>query len=221
MPVKGTPAAKSRLAAHPERIRLAEAFAIDTVSVLLAAPSVARVLVVTADDAVAGLMRSLGAEIVRETPRVAGGDGDGGTVTFDPLNAAIRQGIDAARAQDPAHDIAVVTGDLPALTVADLETALGLAAAHDSSMVADEEGTGTTMLLARAGTGLTPQFGPGSRAAHEEAGHSPLDLSTTSTARRDVDTVDNLAEALQYGVGRATSALIAATAEVGPSNEAG
>ena len=43
------------------------------------------------------------------------------------------------------------------------------ASAHDRAMVADEEGTGTTTLLARAGIALTPRFGLGSRAAHEAA----------------------------------------------------
>lgn len=249
VPVKGTPAAKTRLIPHPERLRLAEAFALDTVSVLLAAPSVAHVYVVTADDAVAERMRALGAEIVRESSpsstlqvefarpagvskagaSVAEGQGDtsdprrtatGSPVlpgAFDPLNAAIRQGTEAVRALTPADgapNIAVVTGDLPALTVGDLESALGLAEAHDRSMVADEEGTGTTMLLALAGIPLEPHFGLGSRAAHERAGHLPLEIEPTATSRRDVDTVENLAEALRFGVGRFTSALIASTADV-------
>ncbi|GAB3126949.1 hypothetical protein GCM10027056_25410 [Glaciibacter psychrotolerans] len=296
VPVKGTPAAKSRLAAHPERIRLAEAFAIDTVSALLAAPSVARVCVVTADDEVAERMRALGAEIVREPPRRAPGAPDvrefrsapelpglpglpelrelpqdapspasmgrsgvsreiwtapelrelpqdapspasmgrsgvsreadmaactpgasGTPGAFDALNAAIRQGVVVTCATDPGCNVAVVTGDLPALTVADLETVLALASTHDRSMVADEEGTGTTMLLARAGVPFEPRFGVGSRAAHEAAGHIPLDLPLDCTCRRDVDTVDNLAEALRLGVGRATSALIAATTVISPT----
>ena len=164
VPVKGTARAKSRLGAHPERVALAEAFALDTVTVLLAAPAVTRVFVVTADDEIAARMSALGAHIIREqsVPR------DSGPEPSDPLNSAIRQGIAAARAALPASNLAVVTGDLPALTVADVEHALALAAAHERSMIPDEEGAGTTALLARAGIDFTPQFGAGSRVAHPE-----------------------------------------------------
>jgi len=204
VPVKGTPEAKSRLGDLPDRGRLAEAFALDTVAALLDTPLITRVIVVTADEAVAAHLEALGAAIVREVPRRDAAD--------DPLNAAIRQGVEAARADCPGCGIAVVTGDLPALTVADVEAALGLAAAHERSMVPDEEGTGTTALLALAGVEFTPRFGLGSRAAHEAAGHVPLGLPATASIRRDVDTVDNLAEALRLGVGPRTSALIASAA---------
>ncbi|HZK59205.1 MAG TPA: 2-phospho-L-lactate guanylyltransferase, partial [Cryobacterium sp.] len=76
----------------------------------------------------------------------------------------------------------------------------------------DEEGAGTTALLARAGVPLTPRFGLGSRAAHEAAGHVPLVFPPASSIRRDVDTVDDLAEALHLGVGPFTSALVSGTA---------
>lgn len=199
VPVKGTPEAKSRLGAVPERGALAEAFALDTVAVLIESPRVTEVFVVTGDVPLAGRLAELGAVIVPEQRREPA----------DPLNAAIRQGIEAARAARPGCGIAVLTGDLPALTAADVQSALRLADAHPLSMVADEEGTGTTALLARAGVPFSPRFGPGSRAAHEAAGHVPLGLPATSSIRRDVDTVDNLAEALHHGVGVHTSALVA------------
>ena len=205
VPVKGGPGGKSRLAGHPERARLADAFALDTVSALLAAPGVAGVVVVTADGPVAARLSELGAVIVVEAPRSR-------APATDPLNAAIVQGIDAARARFPQCGIAVVAGDLPALRSADVETALGLAAAHERAMLPDAAGTGTTALFALAGVPLRPRFGPGSRAAHEAAGHVPLPLPGTASIRRDVDTVDDLAEALGLGVGRYTSALIASTA---------
>lgn len=200
VPVKGNPGAKSRFGTHPERAQLAEAFAMDTVAALLAAPAVARVFVVTADAQLATKLAALGATIVSELPSPP-----------DPLNAAIRQGMDAARQACPDANIAVVTGDLPALTVADVEAAIALAAAHERSMVPDAEGMGTTMLLALAGASFTPQFGPGSRAAHEAAGHMPLELPAIASIRRDVDTPDNLAEARRLGVGRYTAVLIEGT----------
>ncbi|WP_241984870.1 2-phospho-L-lactate guanylyltransferase [Cryobacterium adonitolivorans] len=215
MPVKGSVGAKSRLVALPEtfpaRGELAEAFALDTVAALLAAAMVERVLVVTADPAAAAPLAALGAQIVAELPQTSPSDSPNGpdATPRDPLNAAINEGIRVAQTHYPLCSVAVLTGDLPALTVEDVEATLAAAAAHDKAMVADEECTGTTTLLARAGTVFTPQFGPGSRAAHEAAGHVPLDLPATASIRRDVDTVDDLAEALRRGVGAHTSALIA------------
>ena len=238
VPVKGSAGAKSRLGILPEtfpaRGELAEAFALDTVAALLGAVMVEQVFVVTADPAAAAPLAALGARIVPELPQkdpsgpakghlaatreigsadVPQKDPSGPTGDIaaprDPLNAAIDEGIRVAHEHYPLCNVAVLTGDLPALTVADVEVTLTAASAHDLAMVADEEGTGTTTLLARAGTRFTPRFGPGSRAAHEAAGHVPLDLPAMASIRRDVDTVDNLAEVLRRGVGAHTSALIA------------
>lgn len=201
VPVKGAPRAKSRLE-HADRAQLADAFALDTVTALLSASVISEVFVVTGDDRIAVHLASLGAHIVPEPLSVSG---------EDPLNAAIVAGADAARALRPLSNVAVFTGDLPSVTVADIHAALALAAAHERSMVADADGSGTAVLLARAGAAFTPRFGAGSRAAHVAAGHRPLDLPATSTIRRDVDTVSDLAEALHLGVGPYTSALIART----------
>jgi 2-phospho-L-lactate guanylyltransferase len=93
VPVKGTPAAKSRFggdAAH--RAALAEAMALDTVEAVLATLSVSQVIVVTSAVAAASF-EALGARVVVDT-------GDG-------LNAAIAVGIAAAA-------VAVVAGGLVA-----------------------------------------------------------------------------------------------------------
>jgi 2-phospho-L-lactate/phosphoenolpyruvate guanylyltransferase len=201
VPVKGAPGAKSRLE-HDYRAQLAEAFALDTVAALLAASVVSDVFVVTADTDIGAHLASLGAHIVPESaPRAV----------VDPLNAAIVVGVEAARSARPDSNVAVFTGDLPSLTVADIERALSLGGEHELSMIPDEEETGTTALLALARVPFTPRFGTGSRAAHETAGHHPLDLPAISSIRRDVDTVANLAEALHLGVGPYTSELIART----------
>lgn len=218
VPVKGSAGAeepKTRLGDHPDRARLADAFALDTVAALLAAPSIARVCVVTADEVVAARMLQLGAVVIPEDSGRAARQAAAHTARNarpDPLNWAIVQGMDAAREAWPALNIAVVTGDLPALKIADVEAALTLAADHERSMVPDREGAGTTTLLALAGVPFVPRFGLGSRAAHESAGHVPLDIHSNASIRRDVDTVDNLADALHLGVGAHTSALVARTA---------
>jgi 2-phospho-L-lactate/phosphoenolpyruvate guanylyltransferase len=201
VPVKGA-SGKSRLD-HSERAQLAEAFALDTVTALVGASVVSRVFVVTADERLAGRLAALGAEIVAETPPEP---------DADPLNAAIGRGVGAARARFPDCDVAVVTGDLPALASTDVAAALSAAAGHERSMIADEEGTGTTAILALAGVPFTPRFGVGSRAAHEAAGHVPLDIPPTAPIRRDVDTAQNLAEAVALGVGPHTRRLLAASA---------
>ena len=214
VPVKGSAGAKTRLGALPEtfpaRGELAEAFALDTVAALLASAMVQQVLVVTADPVAAAPLAALGAHIVPEVPQASAPEPGGlDAPPRDPLNAAIIEGIRVAHERHPLSNVAVLTGDLPALTVSDVETTLTAASAHDLAMVADEEGSGTTTLLARAGLPMTPRFGLGSRAAHEAAGHVPLDLPASASIRRDVDTVDNLAEVLRRGVGAHTSALIA------------
>jgi 2-phospho-L-lactate guanylyltransferase len=215
VPVKGSAGAKSRLGELPQsfpgRGALAEAFALDTVAALMAARSVEHVLVVTAAPAAAAPLAALGADILPEPPYIDPTDAPQrpGSAPSDPLNAAIIEGIRVARARHPLHHVAVLTADLPALTPDDVERTLTAASAHERSMVADEEGTGTTTLLARAGTPLIPRFGPGSRRAHESTGHTVLDLPAAASIRRDVDTVADLAEVLRRGVGAHTSALIA------------
>jgi 2-phospho-L-lactate guanylyltransferase len=116
VPVKGTPAAKSRFggdAAH--RAALAEALALDTVEAVLATLSVSQVIVVTSAVAAASF-EALGARVVVDT-------GDG-------LNAAIAVGIAAAA-------VAVVAGGLVAGGVG---AAVGDAAAGAGAGAADLAG---------------------------------------------------------------------------------
>ncbi|GAA2244490.1 2-phospho-L-lactate guanylyltransferase [Herbiconiux moechotypicola] len=207
VPVKGTADGKSRLDLHvppDRRSRLADAFALDTVAAVLATPTVERVVVVTETAApVAEALATLGADLV--------GDPGAG------LNAAIRAGLSSASASVPAAGgLAVLLGDLPSLLPADLALALDLAAAHPLAVVADAEGTGTTLLAAR-GAVPVPRFGAGSAARHVEGGHVPLELPAGTTLRRDVDTAADLAQALAAGVGAHTAAALTPPAASGPS----
>ena len=230
VPVKGNPGAKSRLGDRPDRAGLADAFALDTVAALLAARGVDRVLVVTGDGELAGRLAALGADIVPEAPvPVADPEVSAAGVVAaprsqlrrpalspalsparptDPLNAAIRQGLLVARAALPQVNLAVMTGDLPALTPTDVERTLILAAAHERSLMPDAAGTGTTTLLALAGIPIEPRFGAGSRAAHEAAGHVPLGLAASVSIRCDVDTTADLAVARRLGLGPHTRLLV-------------
>lgn len=209
VPVKGTPLSKSRMAPGldaDQRYRLMTGFALDTVSALLAARRVERVIAVTdAASGVAEELRGAGAEIVA----------DPGT----GLNAAIAAGIAAARAgaepgaqraraSQPEPPVAALLGDLPRLTAADVDAALEQAEQHPLALVADADGSGSTLITARTGNLLVPRYGEGSAARHAAAGHSLLDIPVGSGLRADVDTEADLAAAVARGVGPHTRAAL-------------
>lgn len=163
IPVKGTPAAKSRFGSG-DNSPLALAMALDTVEVAL---TVADVIVVTVN----------GDEFERLGARVIADPGKG-------LNAAIRAGLAAA-----SGPTAVLLGDHPALTAAELSDALAAASAHPRSLVADADREGSA-LTASLST-HEPAFGAGSRAAHLARGYVELDGDWPGL-RRDVDTAEQL-----------------------------
>ena len=167
VPVKGTSAAKSRLGGGPD---LALAIALDSVEAALGA---ARVIVVTSTDVAAGFS-TLGAEIIE--------DGGGG------LLSAIQQGLDQAG----SGPVAVMLGDVPALTSEELRRALVLAEAHPLSFVPDADNEGTVLVAALRSGDHAPAFGAASRAAHLAAGYVEVQLPAASGLRRDVDTLAQL-----------------------------
>lgn len=196
VPFKGAPGAKSRLAQDglddASRAALAEAFLSDVVAALLETALVSSVTIVSPRDSV--------------LPHV----GDRVTLLTEPaevaeLNGAIAWGLDQLEGQ--AESCAVVTGDLPFLTSAELGQVLEQARTHPWSMVPDAEGTGTAMLLLRDPRDFTPAFGEGSRFAHEALGFTALHVPATSGCRRDVDTLEQLLGA-NATLGRATGAVM-------------
>lgn len=197
IPVKAPAGAKTRLAAAvppAEREALARAFALDTVSAAMAARSVVRVIVVGDDPALAGAAEFL--------PEPA--DGSRG------LTRAIAYGIAHARVGDDEagpRPVAVLLGDLPALAPEELDAALDAASRHPFAFVRDADGTGTTLATASAGVELAPHFGADSAARHAAAGF--VELEASAGLRRDVDTIDALADALALGVGPLTRAAAA------------
>lgn len=197
IPVKAPSGAKTRLApAVPpaEREELARAFALDTIAAAVAARSVARVVVVGDDATLAGAAEFL-AEPAAEPDEPRG------------LTRAIAYGIAHARAGDTEHalrPIAVLLGDLPALEPDELDEALEAASRHPLAFVRDADGTGTTLITASVGTALRPHFGADSAARHSAAGF--VELAASAGLVRDVDTIDALDQALELGVGPATTA---------------
>jgi 2-phospho-L-lactate guanylyltransferase len=193
MPVKPLATAKTRLrpglpgVAHE---RLVLGFALDTVTAVLASGRVAELVVVTDDPVVAETLGEAGAYAVPDKP-------DAG------LNAAVSYGASLTG----AALVAALAADLPALHPAELAAALDAAAAVPArSFVPDAPGTGT-VLLAAHGALLGPRFGRGSAALHEASGAIRL-VGAWPTLRRDVDTIDDLAEAGRLGLGAQTTALL-------------
>jgi 2-phospho-L-lactate guanylyltransferase len=60
-------------------------------------------------------------------------------------------------------------------------------------MVADAAGDGTVLITAANGATHAPAFGAGSSAAHRSAGYMPLEVSSNSGLRNDVDSAEDLA----------------------------
>jgi len=79
----------------------------------------------------------------------------------------------------------------------------GAAAVLLADLVADAEGTGTTLI-----TGSTPAFGAGSRAAHLALGYRELELTRTSGLRLDVDSPESLAAIPRERLGPRTLRLV-------------
>ncbi|WP_055698139.1 2-phospho-L-lactate guanylyltransferase [Streptomyces silaceus] len=199
IPLKPLALAKSRLGATTGdglRPGLALAFAQDTVAAALACPAVRDVAVVT-DDTLAGReLTALGARIVPDLP------GKG-------LNAALRHGTAAVRAERPDIAVAALNADLPALRPQELARALDGATPFARAFVPDAAGIGTTLLTAAAGEDPRPAFGPGSRARHAASGAVELSLDGVDSVRQDVDTGEDLMAALSLGVGARTAAAAA------------
>lgn len=195
VPVKSPERGKSRLdAAGVDRRELARAIALDTIAAATACDEVAQVFVVT-DDA----ELPLHAHDIPGLRFVPESDGARG------LNGAIATGASVAGQRMPR---AALLGDVPALRPADLAAALRVAASVDRGVVADAEGTGSTLVTARAGVAWDTAFGADSFARHRALGCEPLDVAPDSTLHRDVDTADQLRAAATLGLGPRTAALV-------------
>jgi 2-phospho-L-lactate guanylyltransferase len=201
LPVKRFARAKQRLRAGVDgeaRERLAAAMVADVLDVVAGYRALERVVVVTAEPAVAEMATAVGAHVVRD-PDEAG------------QSAAVALGVLAARDELAAQRALVVPGDTPALDTADLDALL--ARTEPVVIVPDRHGTGTNALLLTPPGAIAPAFGPGScerhQAAAEAAGvdHAVLPLPSLAL---DVDTPEDLAVLRESGrLGRRTAALLA------------
>lgn len=127
----------------------------------------------------------------------------------EDLNGEIRAGV--AGVSGP---VAVLVGDLPALTAAGLAATLQRCAAAPVAVVPDRYGTGTVLLTARTAADLDPCFGLGSAAAHQRRGALPVPADDAGLAC-DVDVEQDLHHALGLGVGPFTTAALTALTQRG------
>ncbi|WP_396667165.1 2-phospho-L-lactate guanylyltransferase [Microbacterium sp. R86528] len=195
IPVKAATHGKSRLdVSGADRVALARAIALDTIAAVAACTVVTRIVVVTDDPTLA-----IHAADIPRLRFVDEGDADG-------LNEAIDLGIQTV----PEGMLrAALLADLPALQPRDLERALNSAASADKGVVADADGTGSTLVTMQAGATWKTAFGEGSFAKHLAMRHAPLDVPGESSLRRDVDTAEHLALAQRLGLGPRTAAVLA------------
>jgi 2-phospho-L-lactate guanylyltransferase len=194
--VKALDRAKTRLrpAMGGRTAALALAFALDTLDAAGRACRVEGIHVVTDDPLAAAKAVGLGAGVL---PDLGGGD----------LNLAVVLAADLLTASDVGLGVAVLPADLPGLAPADLDVALAEAAFHRRAFLADAQGTGTTLLTARAGHPLRPRYGPRSALAHREQGAHPLRVPAP-TVRADIDGSDDLPGLLGRSCGRRTRELL-------------
>jgi 2-phospho-L-lactate/phosphoenolpyruvate guanylyltransferase len=195
VPQKSFARAKGRLELDASRRRaVAEALLLDTVAAIHSSPVVHRVVVLWDDEKDAQILPSV------ERLGCAGRD----------LNDALAYAAGQIRRDDPDADLAVVPGDLPALTASDLSRCLDIAAGWPRAFLPDLDGVGTTVLTATGGNALAPAYGGCSALAHATSGAHLVDPTGLDSARIDVDDLVSLGRALALGCGHHTRAACAA-----------
>ena len=175
VPVKGFARGKSRLApalSDGARAAFARRLFDHVVTVLLASPSLAGILIATDDEAVAAAARAHGAEARLDAPAAA------------PLR--LSEVIDAGLADLSARGATaalVLMADLPRLTVADVDALVAALGAYEVIAVRADDGCHTNALGLRPPSALPTAFGrPDSFDAH---------VTTAAAAGLRVAVLDN------------------------------
>lgn len=208
VPAKGLSGAKSRLLRQLSRAdveRLCLAMLCDVVDALRGVPTLARVVVVTPDPAVAAAARGAGAEVLLRP---------------DPgLNAAIEAAA-AIVAPGAGDGVLVVLGDVAGARAAEIERLLRALPGRGVALAASRDG-GTCALLRVPRDVIPAGFGGGSAARHRElaarVGVACVELDLPSLAI-DVDEPEDLAELRGAGsAGPRTQAILRELAAAAPA----
>lgn len=193
VPLKGWGSSKSRLELpEPARRQVVQAMAADTLAALGGCPDVHSISVLVRDHDLAHSSVLQAVDVVVQPDSIAS------------LDAALRWFAATDRAR--LGPLAVVVADLPALRPQSVSETLHRAERHRRAMVADRQGSGTTVLTALEALPLEPHFGASSAAAHEAAGVTVI--ASTPDVACDVDTLTDLAHARSLGLGPETAALL-------------
>lgn len=189
MPHRGLQVAKTRLAPvldAAERVELARKLLARVLSSALEACT--DVVVITPSASLEPIVRAAGARLV-----VQAGMG-------------LNQGLDQAREEAVADDIvtlAVLHGDLPNLTGADVRALVSAVPGPTGVAIApDRAGAGTNGLAMRPPGAIGFRFGPGSFAAHRSAAEAaalPIAIVERPGLAFDLDTPEDLARWLELG----------------------
>ena len=191
--VKDLLQAKTRLVgavATEQRAALVLAMLTDTLNAALRCPNVAAAHVVTRDREVAAAAQHCGASVLA-----------------DPEHEGLNNALQHAANVVGVRPVLALQPDLPALRAGELGAAITAARSQARRcFTADRDGSGTTMLIS-LDDALQPLFGVDSAAQHRASGAQPL-TGSWPRLRCDVDTIADVAAALQLGVGSATGAVL-------------
>lgn len=171
------------------RTALASAFAADVIAALAASRTVSRVVVVS--DGTVPLTDAATHEHV-----------DSGTAD---LNGSVAAGESHARRKG-FERIVVVMADLPCVRPDDIDDLLTRARSVPRGFVRDHRGSGTT-ILTTTGPGLMPRFGRSSANEHRLEG--AVEFEVALRMRFDVDDPEDVTLAMAYGLGSATTTVLA------------
>jgi 2-phospho-L-lactate guanylyltransferase len=189
VPLKRLDYAKTRLATvldPPTRVRVMRALLAHTLEVVKAAPSVARVTLVSS---------------AVEAPAIAA---EHGVAFFDdralPWNDALAAAISEAV---EGEAVAIVSADVPLLTTDDVEAYVGALTDH-GAVIARATDAGTNGVAMHPAGAMRTTFGSkGSAALHaelaREAGLAPVVLDLEGMAH-DLDTAADLSEVLRHAM---------------------
>lgn len=184
VPMKRLAHAKLRLApqlADDERRRLAVAMLRDVLDVLSAVKGLARTAVVTGDPEIAALARRHGARII-DDPQESG------------TNDAVRLGLKVLAAGGCTGAL-VVPGDIPFVSVGEIEAALSALSRRPVVLVPASRDGGTNLLGLVPASAIEPGFGADSFARHlaaaRAAGVEPEVLALRG-AGHDIDLPSDL-----------------------------
>ena len=193
VPVKELSQAKERLApllSPDERQTLAVAMLDDVLSALEQASGLERIALVTRDAHATSLAVERGFEVIDE------GSGQG-------LTNAVEKGVRACRDRG-ASSLAVIPGDIPLLTAADIDSVMDHGARHDVVIVPSWDSRGTNTVLLEPPDVLPLRFSSWSFFPHVKAAkQARLSYKVLRLPRvaLDIDTPEDLERLMPQAMG--------------------